>query len=64
MNHDAQEIAILNGRGVLSLELLNEAYQQRLSILHGAIQPKQKYQTTKPKRKMVVTNRKLPGIRI
>ena len=29
--HDAQEIAILNGREVLNLESLNEAYQQRLS---------------------------------
>lgn len=27
--HDAQEIAILNGREVLNLESLNEAYQQR-----------------------------------
>lgn len=53
--HDAQEIAILNGREILNLESLNEAYQQRLSMLHGFIQPKQKCQTTKPKRKMVVT---------
>ena len=37
--HDAQEIAILNGKEVLNLELLNEAYQQRLSMLHGFIQP-------------------------
>ncbi len=37
--HDAQEIAILNGREILNLELLNEAYQQRLSMLHGFIQP-------------------------
>lgn len=28
--HDAQEIAILNGREVLNLESLNKAYQQRL----------------------------------
>ena len=37
--HDAQEIAILNGKEVLNLELLNKAYQQRLSMLHGFIQP-------------------------
>ena len=33
--HDAQEIAILNGRETLNLESLNKAYQQRLSLLHG-----------------------------
>lgn len=32
--HDAQEIAILNGKEVLNLETLNEAYQKRLSLLH------------------------------
>lgn len=37
--HDAQEIAILTGKEVLNLETLNEAYQQRLSLLHGYIQP-------------------------
>lgn len=50
--HDAQEIAILNGREVLNLESLNEAYQQRLSMLHGFIQPGQKKQTFKTKRKV------------
>lgn len=52
--HDAQEIAILNGREVLNLESLNEAYQQRLSMLHGFIQPRQKCQTSKFKRKTIV----------
>ena len=37
--HDAQEIAILNGKEILDLTALNEAYQQRLSLLHGYIQP-------------------------
>lgn len=37
--HDAQEIAILNGKETLNLELLNETYEQRLSLLHGYIQP-------------------------
>ena len=36
--HDAQEIAILNSKETLNLESLNEAYQQRLSLLHGYIQ--------------------------
>ena len=52
--HDAQEIAILNGREVLNLESLNEAYQQRLSMLHGFIQPRQKCQTSKTKRRTTV----------
>lgn len=37
--HDAQEVAILTGKEVLNLETLNEAYQQRLSLLHGYIKP-------------------------
>lgn len=37
--HDAQEIAILNGREMLDLVSLNEAYQKRLSLLHDFIQP-------------------------
>ena len=53
--HDAQEIAILNGKEVLNLELLNEAYQKRLSMLHGFIQIEQKKQTSKAKKKVSVT---------
>ena len=37
--HDAQEIAILTGKEVLDIETLNEAYKQRLSLLHNYIQP-------------------------
>lgn len=37
--HDAQEIAILNGSEVLNLDSLNEAYQKRLSLMHGYLQP-------------------------
>lgn len=37
--HDAQEIAILNGLERLDLETLNQAYKQRLSMLHDYIQP-------------------------
>lgn len=50
--HDAQEIAILNGKEILNLESLNEAYQKRLSLLHGFIHPEQKKQTSKTKRKI------------
>lgn len=37
--HDAQEIAILSRKETLNLETLNEAYQKRLSFLHGFIEP-------------------------
>lgn len=37
--HDAQEIAILTGAESVNLEMLNQAYQQRLSLLHGYIMP-------------------------
>lgn len=51
--HDAQEVAILNGKEVLSLETLNEAYQQRLSMLHDYIQPQiiHKNQTSRTRKK-------------
>lgn len=54
--HDAQEIAILNGKEVLNLETLNEAYLQRLSLLHGYIQPIIIHgkQTSKQKKKKTV----------
>lgn len=50
--HDAQEIAILTGKEVLNLDTLNEAYQQRLSLLHRYIQPSviQNNQTTRKKK--------------
>lgn len=52
--HDAQEIAILNGKEVLNLESLNAAYEQRLSLLHGYIQPSipQGKQSSKTKKKV------------
>lgn len=37
--HDAQEIAIITGKEILNLETLNDAYKQRLSLLHSYIQP-------------------------
>lgn len=54
--HDAQEIAILNGKEVLNLEALNEAYQKRLSMLHGFIHIEQRKQTSKPKKKVSVAS--------
>ena len=52
--HDAQEIVILNGKEVLNLEALNEAYQKRLSMLHGFIHIEQRKQTSKTKKKVSV----------
>ena len=37
--HDAQEIAILNGKEILNIEALDEAYKKRLSMLHSYIVP-------------------------
>lgn len=51
--HDAQEIAILKGQETLNLSTLNQAYKQRLSMLHGYIQPNvaNKGNTSKYKKK-------------
>ncbi len=56
--HDAQEIAILNGKEILNLETLNEAYQKRLSLLHDYIKPAiiSKKQISKPKKKTIATD--------
>lgn len=61
--HDAQEIAILNGKEALNLESLNEAYEQRLSLLHGYIQPSitQGKQTSKVKKRVPVAASKAMG---
>ena len=37
--HDAQEIAILNGKEILNIDTLNEAYKKRLAFLHDYIKP-------------------------
>ncbi len=53
--HDAQEIAILNGTEKLNLEVLNEAYQKRLTLLHGFIEPERKRRSqNKPKKSAVI----------
>lgn len=56
--HDAQEIAILTGKEVLNLEMLKEAYQKRMTLLHDYIQPSviQTGQTSKPKKKKPITS--------
>ena len=56
--HDAQEIAILNGKEILNLDTLNEAYKKRLAMLHSFIEPtiKHRKQTATKKK----TNPELP----
>ena len=53
--YDAQEIAILTGKEILNLDTLNEAYKQRLTLLHSYIQPSviQNNPTTKKKKTAV-----------
>ena len=47
--HDSQEIAILNGKEKITIEMLTEAYKKRLSMLHSYIEPTitRKSQTSK-----------------
>lgn len=43
--HDAQEIAIINRREVLDIKSLDEAYNNRLSMLHDYIKPTMRKKT-------------------
>lgn len=43
--HDSQELAIMNGKEVLNIETLDEAYRKRLSLLHSFVTPKKKKST-------------------
>jgi len=52
--HDAQEIAILDGREELSIQTLNEAYQKRLSLLHAYIEPVKKRVSSSVKQKKII----------
>ena len=58
--HDAQEIAILNGREVLDIDSLEEAYQNRLSMLHEYIKPVKKSIGKNTKRSVQNSAYKLP----
>lgn len=56
--HDAQEIAILNGREVLDIKSLDEAYSNRLSMLHDYIKPAMRKKTignNKTKKQNIIT---------
>ena len=53
--HDGQEIAILNGTEELNFEVLNEAYKNRMALLHDYIQP-----PTKSKNRITKENIHIP----
>lgn len=63
--HDAQEIAILDGSEILNIDILSEAYQKRLTLLHDYIEPTLKRNmqcsTTKSHRKISAT---IPAVRL
>lgn len=51
--HDAQEIAILNGKERLCIETMNEAYNRRMKMLHPYILPdvkNKRYAAARPER--------------
>lgn len=50
--HDAQEISILSGREILDMISLNEAYEQRMNMLHSHIRPSIVIKKNAVKRKM------------
>ena len=55
--HDAQELSIINGRESLDVVALNDAYQKRLTMLHGYIESRRSRSKTaskppKPKMKL------------
>ena len=56
--HDAQEIAILSGTEAINMDMLNEAYQKRLSMLHGFMEPtiKRSPQSSNTKKKFPATS--------
>lgn len=51
--HDAQEIAILTGYETLDVVMLNQAYNQRLQLLHDFIRPNVTAKPTRKKKKTV-----------
>lgn len=59
--HDAQEIAILDGTEELNLTTLNEAYQKRLTMLHGYMQLEEKKPTPSAKQKKLVRTKRTVG---
>lgn len=62
--HDAQEIAILNGKEALNIDILNAAYKNRVSLLHKYIEPTMNHgNQTAPHKKDAVINTKAQDIK-
>lgn len=57
--HDAQETAILSGRDVLDMEALEEAYKDRMAMLHEYLEPsiKRRKQGSQRKKKSEISGR-------
>ena len=57
--HDAQEISILEGRDVLDMTALEQAYQKRMAMLHDYLEPsvRRKKQTSAKKKKELITEK-------
>ena len=55
--HDAQEIAILDGRETLDVHTLNEAFRQRLSMLRNYISPSKNVSLSKKKKTQQYTRK-------
>ena len=55
--HDAQEISILEGRDVLDMTALEQAYQKRMAMLHDYLEPsvRRKKHTSAKKKKELIT---------
>lgn len=53
--HDAQEIAILNGSETLNPDTLNEAYKNRLTMLHSYISPSTQLSIKKKKTEQILS---------
>lgn len=53
--HDAQEIAILTGSETLNLDALDEAYKNRLTMLHGYISPSKQPSRKKKKAEQILS---------
>lgn len=54
--HDAQEIAIMSGASKININILNEAYQNRIEMYHKFIQPSIN-KVDKKKNKHIVSDR-------
>lgn len=57
--HDAQEVSILDGKDILDMVALEQAYQKRMAMLHDYLEPsvRRKKQTSAKKKKELITEK-------